>query len=79
MTRARRGVTAREFIRALHEDGFQLQRSRGSHRVYRHRDGRRMVTAFHSLASTFPIGTLNGMIQDAGWTGEDLIRLGLAG
>ena len=79
MTRPRRGVTAREFIRALHEDGFQLQRSRGSHRDGRHRDGRRIVTAFHSLGSTFPIGTLNGMIQDAGWSEEDLIRLRLAG
>ena len=79
MTRLRRGISARQFIEALHEDGFQLQRSRGSHRVYRHRDGRRIVVAFHSLSATFPIGTLKGMIQDVGWSEQDLKRLGLAG
>ena len=79
MTHPRHGVTARQFIRALHEDGFLLRRSRGSHRVYRHADGRRIIVAFQSLSSTFPIGTLKGMIQDAGWSEEDLTRLGLAG
>src|SRR5208283_505631 len=36
-----RGLSAREFIRALHADGFRLTRTRGSHHVYRHSDGRR--------------------------------------
>jgi len=76
--RLRRVVTARQFIRALHQDGFQLQRSRGSHRVYRHPDGRRIVVALHSLSSTFPIGTLKGMIEDVGWSEDDLTPLGLA-
>jgi len=78
VTRIRRGITARRFIDALHEDGFELQRIRGSHRVYKHPDGRRIVVAFHSLNSTFPIGTLKGMIQDAGWSEQDLARLNLA-
>ena len=34
--------------------------------------------AMHSLSSTFPAGTLKGMIHDAGWSDEDLNRLGLA-
>jgi predicted RNA binding protein YcfA (HicA-like mRNA interferase family) len=77
MTRAPRGVTAREFVRALQADGFVLQRVRGSHRVFRHPDGRRAVVAYHSPGDTFPIGTLRAMIADAGWQDEDLRRLGL--
>jgi predicted RNA binding protein YcfA (HicA-like mRNA interferase family) len=40
-------------------------------------DGRRVVVAYHALSDTFPIGTLRGMLADAGWHDEDLQRLGL--
>jgi predicted RNA binding protein YcfA (HicA-like mRNA interferase family) len=70
-------LSARRFIRALEADGFQLQRVRGSHRIYRHPDGRRVVVAYHGLNDTFPIGTLRAMIVDAGWQDADLLRLGL--
>jgi predicted RNA binding protein YcfA (HicA-like mRNA interferase family) len=79
MTRAPRGLSARQFVRALEADGFMLQRVRGSHRIYRHHDGRRVVVAYHALGDSFPIGTLRAMIVDAGWKDEDLQRLGLAG
>ena len=72
-----RGLTARRFIRALRRDGFERQRTRGSHRIYRHSDGRRVVVAYHRLGDTFPIKTLVGMIADAGWDYEDMRRLGL--
>lgn len=78
MTRVPRGVSARRFVRALELDGFELRRVRGSHRVYGHLDGRRVVVAYHSLSDTFPIGTLRGMITDAGWKDQDLQRLELA-
>ena len=77
MTRTPRGLTARQFIRALEADGFVLQRVRGSHRIFRHSDGRRVVVAYHSLSDTFPIGTLRAMMADAGWKDDDLRRLGL--
>jgi len=72
-----RGITARQFIKALQSDGFVLKRTRGSHRIYRHSDGRRVVVAYHRLSDTFPIGTLKAMIADAKWTGDDLKRLKL--
>lgn len=53
MTDVPRGITARRFIQALHEDGFFLKRARGSHRIYRHPDGRRVVIAYHRLSDTF--------------------------
>ena len=77
MTVTPRGITARQLIKALHEDGFELKRTRGSHRIYRHPDGRRIVVAYHRLGDTFPIGTLKAMIRDAGWSDDDLRRLGL--
>jgi len=77
MTRTPRGVSARQFVRALEADGFALQRVRGSHRIFRHGDGRRVVAAYHALSDTFPIGTLRAMIADAGWEDDDLERLGL--
>jgi predicted RNA binding protein YcfA (HicA-like mRNA interferase family) len=77
MTRAPRGITARQFVKALQADGFVLQRVRGSHRVYRHPDGRRVVVAYHQLSDTFPIGTLRAMIADTGWQEDDLSRLDL--
>jgi len=78
MSTVPRGLQARRFVRALETDGFVLQRVRGSHRIYRHADGKRVVVAYHSLSDTFPIGTLRAMIDAAGWQEEeDLRRLGL--
>ena len=77
MTRAPRGLSARHLVRALESEGFVLQRVRGSHRIYKHPDGRRVVVAYHALSDSFPLGTLRAMIADAGWSGEDLKRLGL--
>ncbi|MGA2097349.1 MAG: type II toxin-antitoxin system HicA family toxin [Candidatus Acidiferrum sp.] len=51
MTRAPRGLQARRLIRALEADGFSLHRVRGSHRIYGHADGRRVVVAFQTFLS----------------------------
>lgn len=72
-----RSVTTREFIAALERDGFQWSRSKGSHRIYKHLDGRRVVVAFHRPSATFPRKTLASMIAGTRWTGYDLRRLGL--
>lgn len=77
MTQIPRGVTARAFIDALQQDGFQLSRTKGSHRIYRHPDGRRVVVAYHRLSDSFALGTLKAMIADVGWSEDDLKRLGL--
>jgi len=66
MSQTPRGVSARQLVRALEADGFALRRSRGSHRIFSHPDGRRIVVAYHHPGDTFPIGTLKGIIHDAG-------------
>ncbi len=77
MTGTPRGITARRLIKALHEDGFSLTRTRGSHRIYRHSDGRRVVVSYHRINDTFPIGTLRAMLADIAWSEDDLKRLHL--
>ncbi len=72
-----RTVTARKFVRALLRDGFVFVRQKGSHRTYRHPDGRTVTVAFHRPGDTFRPGTLKAMITDAGWTENDLRRLTL--
>ncbi len=71
-------LTARQLISALQRDGFALARQKGSHRHYRHSDGRRVTVSFHHASDTFRTGTLRSMIEvQARWTGDDLHRLGL--
>lgn len=72
-----RAVTAQRFIRALEADGFQWTRSAGSHRVYRHPDGRRVIVAFHRPGATFPPKTFSAMLRGTRWTDDDLRRLKL--
>jgi predicted RNA binding protein YcfA (HicA-like mRNA interferase family) len=77
MTTPPRGLTARQLIKALQEDGFALKRTRASHHIFLHPDGRLVVVSYHRLGDGFPIGTLKRMIDDARWADDDLRRLAL--
>jgi predicted RNA binding protein YcfA (HicA-like mRNA interferase family) len=58
-----RNLTARQLANALTRDGFALSMQRGSHRRYRHPDGRRVTLTYHRAGDTFPLGTLRSMIE----------------
>ena len=73
-----RGLTARELVAALGREGFTLDRQAGSHRLYRHPDGRRVTVSFHASGETFPVKTLKAMLEwQARWDENDLRRLKL--
>ena len=73
-----RSLTAREFVRALLKDGFYLHRQTGSHRHYKHQDGRRVTVSFHHSGDIFSTKILEIMIEDqAKWVEDDLKRLNL--
>ena len=72
-----RNLTARKLIAALERDGFFEHHQVGSHVTYKHPDGRRTEVSFHHSGGTFPPKTLKGIIEDVGWTEEDLKRLKL--
>ncbi|MFQ5965331.1 MAG: type II toxin-antitoxin system HicA family toxin [Candidatus Scalinduaceae bacterium] len=42
-----KNTPVRELIRALEQDGFRYKRRKGSQRVYRHYDGRRVIIHYH--------------------------------
>lgn len=72
-----RNVTARELVSALLRDGFEYDRGDGSHQIYYRADGRRVTVSFHGGSMTFARKTLKSMIEQAGWTEDDLRRLKL--
>lgn len=72
-----RNLPVRKLVRALEQDGFECRKSRGSQRVYRHHDGRRVVIHYHHGRDALPIGTLRQILEATHWTDEDYRRLGL--
>ena len=58
-----RSVTARQLASALQADGFDLQRQKGSHRHYRHPDGRRLTLSFHHSSDTFLPGLCEASLK----------------
>lgn len=69
-----RSLTARRLISALIKDGFHLDRESGSHQQYLHPNKGRVTVSFHHPSDTFPPKTLKKIVQEAGWTEENLKR-----
>ncbi|MYC37772.1 MAG: addiction module toxin, HicA family [Chloroflexi bacterium] len=73
-----RSLTTRQLIKALSKDGFAYIKSTGSHRHYKHPDGRLVIVPYNRSGDTHPIKTLRSIIEgQALWTTDDLRRLGL--
>jgi len=77
MTDLLRNTPVKEIIRALEKDGFLYRRRKGSQRVYRHPDGRRVILHYHHAKDTLPPGTLQNFLQGTQWNLDDLKRLKL--
>lgn len=76
---ALRNVPVRRLISALERDGFTLERSKGSHRIYTDDKGRLVIIAVHRGGDTLPRDTLRNFLQATQWTRDDAVRLGLLG
>ena len=64
-------LTARDLVKILEEHGFQLDRTKGSHRIYLHPETRRrVVIPFHN--KDLPKGTLLEILRQAGISKADL-------
>jgi predicted RNA binding protein YcfA (HicA-like mRNA interferase family) len=72
-----KNTPVRDLLQALEQDGFQYRKRKGSQRVYRHSDGRRVVIHYHHPKDTLPLGTLHNFLQGTRWIEDDLKRLGL--
>jgi predicted RNA binding protein YcfA (HicA-like mRNA interferase family) len=62
----------REVAAILESLGFSLVRQRGSHRQYRHPDGRGTTVPFHGSRDISPV-LLRQIATDIGLTVEDLL------
>ncbi len=68
------GVPARKAIRALERCGWQLDRVKGSHHIFRHPDRpNRVSVPLHG--GSLKKGTLNAIIEGSGLTREEFLRL----
>jgi predicted RNA binding protein YcfA (HicA-like mRNA interferase family) len=72
-----KNTPVRKLIMALEKDGFEYKKRKGSQRVYRHSDGRRVVIHYHHAKDTLPRGTLQSFLSGTKWNEVDLKRLGL--
>ncbi|WP_322743434.1 type II toxin-antitoxin system HicA family toxin [Sphaerospermopsis aphanizomenoides] len=61
-------------MKVIEKIGFYFDRQKGSHAIYKHNDGRRVVIPIHS-GKDIKQGTLMGMIQDVGMDKETLFNL----
>ncbi|HUP50294.1 MAG TPA: type II toxin-antitoxin system HicA family toxin [Thermoanaerobaculia bacterium] len=59
-------MKVREIIRLLEEDGWQLVRTRGSHRQFRHTSKPGTVTVAGKESIDLPAGTLASILKQAG-------------
>lgn len=66
-------ITPRRLIRVLEKIGFFHVHGKGSHIVFAHTDGRKVVVAMHN--KDIPIGTLRGIVGDLGMTVDEFIKL----
>ena len=67
-------VTGPALLRALLRAGFRKDRQSGSHVIVEHPDGRFASIPMHGKR-TIPIGTLHGILVQAGLDVETLRRL----
>jgi predicted RNA binding protein YcfA (HicA-like mRNA interferase family) len=68
-------VNGREIIRALQRAGFVVDRQTGSHVILVSQDGEREVSVPSHGGRDLPVGTVRGIIKDAGLTVEEFRRL----
>ena len=56
-----------EILRLLHDDGWFLVATRGSHRQYKHPSKAGRVTVAGKPSDELAPGTLNSIFKQAGW------------
>ena len=72
MSPALSDLPVRKVVRALETVGFSYVRTKGSHAVYRNRDGRVVVIPQHGVVKR---GTLASILRQAGLTPDEFLKL----
>jgi len=72
MSPALADLPVKKVLRALEAAGFQHSRTKGSHAIYRHNDGRTAVVPLHGVVKR---GTLSSIMRQAGLSPGDFMDL----
>ena len=72
-----KNMSADRLISALLKDGFVLDATVRTERIYRHEEGRKVTIHYHVGSKTYGPKLLRALLQDIGWTEKDLRRLKL--
>ena len=59
-------MKVREIIRLIEQDGWQLDRTKGSHRQFKHPDKPGLVTVPGHMSDDLAPGTLGSILKQAG-------------
>jgi predicted RNA binding protein YcfA (HicA-like mRNA interferase family) len=65
-----------DLMKALEKDQWSVDMASGSKRVYRHSNGRQVAIHYHP-GTTYGPKLLKTLIEDIGWTENDMRRLKL--
>ncbi len=65
-------IDAKKFIKFLYSLGFEIIRQKGSHKRFKHSDGRALTVPFHGKQN-LKRGLLNGMLNEIGVAVRELI------
>lgn len=71
-----RNITIQKIAKALEKDGWVREETRGATQGYRKQPDQRVVLHHHPKATKGP-KILKGILDDIGWTEDDLRRLKL--
>lgn len=71
-----KNLTKGELEKALVRDGWQLDQRAGSRRLYL-KDKRRVAIDYHKSSDTMGRKLLKALLDDVGWSEDDLRRLKL--
>lgn len=66
-------LSSMKLCKFLEKEGFQLVRQKGSHRFYRHPDGRTTVVPMHSNKE-IKRGLLKGILDEIRMTREEFFK-----
>ena len=68
-------VSAKELIRALEKDGFQVVRQKGSHVVLQKRTPQEVITTIVPFHDEIKKGTLRSILRKTRISSEQLVKL----
>ncbi len=66
-------LSSKELCKLLEKEGFQCIRQKGSHRFYKHSDGRTTVVLVHNNKD-IKRGLLRGILDEIGMTREEFFE-----